>query len=492
MKRVLLAAFKQETSTFNPALTRYDHFHIHRGAELIEAYAGTGSEIAGALDAFAAAGNIEVVPTLAANSVSGGPVDSADLDRISADLLEHIRANARVDGAYIVFHGAMHGVDEMDPEGRILAGARTLLGDIPIVTSFDLHGIITDRLVAQADSLVAFHTYPHTDQYSTGQRAASNLLTLLNGQARPTIARIKLPMLVRGDELLTATGKFGEAIRRCQAIEASEGGLAASVFIGNPFTDVPDLQSNIIVVTDNDPERARHEAETLAHFMWDQRQAFVAPLKSLTEAITIAQNTQGLTVFSDAADATASGAPGDSNAIIKALRNHPFNGTALIPLVDSAAVDHAFKAGVGSELTLPLGGSLDPKRHTPLELTVYVKALSDGNFTYEDGTAEHAGRTAVLLAENLHLLVTEKPIYIVGRRVFQAHGLEPQDYDVVVAKSPNGFRTYYQEIAAAIVPVDAPGATSANLRSLPYSRCVRPTFPLDADVEPTFEVHLKE
>ena len=33
--------------------------------------------------------------------------------------------------------------------------------------------------------------------------------------------------------------------------------------------------------------------------------------------------------------------------------------------------------------------------------------------------------------------------------------------------------------------VDAPGATSANLRSLDHIRCARPIFPLDDDV--TFE-----
>ena len=316
MKRVLLAVFKQETSSFNPALTPYEQFHIHCGPDLIPAYTNTATELAGALDVFATA-NIEIVPTLAANSVSGGPVDTAALAQISQALLDEVRNNAPVDGAYIVFHGAMHGVDEMDPEGHILTAVRNILGPVPLVISLDLHAIITDRMVALADSLVAFHTYPHTDQYTTGQRAANNLLKLLSGEVRPTLARIKLPMLVRGDELLTATGKFGLAIRQCQTFEAAPTGLAAGIFIGNPFTDVPDLQSNIIVVTDNDPQQAEQQATHLAHFMWDHRHQFVAPLKSLESAVALAQETTGLTVFSDAADATASGAPGDSNAIIK-------------------------------------------------------------------------------------------------------------------------------------------------------------------------------
>ncbi|MEE3366798.1 MAG: MlrC C-terminal domain-containing protein, partial [Planctomycetota bacterium] len=63
-----------------------------------------------------------------------------------------------------------------------------------------------------------------------------------------------------------------------------------------------------------------------------------------------------------------------------------------------------------------------------------------------------------------------------------SHGLDPTNYDVVVAKSPNGFRTHYESLAAAIAPVDVPGSTSANLHSLPFSQCPRPIFPLDDSV----------
>jgi microcystin degradation protein MlrC len=67
--------------------------------------------------------------------------------------------------------------------------------------------------------------------------------------------------------------------------------------------------------------------------------------------------------------------------------------------------------------------------------------------------------------------------------VYTEHGLQPADFDVVVVKSPNGFRPYYKDIAADIVAVDVAGSTSANLKSLPYENCERPMFPLDDDVE---------
>jgi len=361
---------------------------------------------------------------------------------------------------------------------------RSILGDVPIVASLDLHAVLTDAMVRAADVLVPFHTYPHIDQYETGQRAARVLLRLLEGDVSPSVARVELPMLVRGDELITATGRFGTAIKMCREIENSHSGLAAGVIIGNAFTDVPDLQSNVLVTTDEDPETARREAERIARFMWQNRELFQAELTPLDESIKIARRTDGLTVFSDAADATASGAPGDSNAILKGLLDAKYPGRVLMTIVDSPAVEQAFLAGIGATIDVALGGTRDPGRFTPVTVNARVKSLSDGEFCYEDGTLGRGGRTAVLIVGNINIVVTERSVYVVGRKVFLAQGLDPRDYDVVVVKSPNGFRTYYEEIAACIVPVDVPGATSANLKSLPFSRCVRPIFPLDEDVSP--------
>ena len=103
--------------------------------------------------------------------------------------------------------------------------------------------------------------------------------------------------------------------------------------------------------------------------------------------------------------------------------------------------------------------------------------------------AAQAGPVAVLKVGRMDILVTSRSVYVVGRDVFTSHGLDPQDYDLVVVKSPNGFRTYYEQIASSIVPVDVPGSTSANLKSLPFENCVRPIFPLDDEVVPPFTTH---
>lgn len=493
MARVLIGEFKQETATFNPVPTRYDDFSVYFGQDLIDARHATKTEIAGALDLFAAA-NIDIIPTVGASAVSGGPVNQTDLNRLIRQLLESASTHRDrdIDGIYLSLHGAMAGEREGDPEGLLLAELRKLFPNLPIVASLDLHAVLTNRMIQSADILVPYHTYPHTDHYETGQRAAHNLLRLLSGNVFPKVACVPLPMLVRGDELLTATGQFGTAIRMCQEIEASDGGLAAGVIIGNAFTDVPALQSYALVTTDNDLPRAQGEAERIGRFMWQHRELFQATLTPLDKAIEQASQTEGLVVFSDAADATASGAAGDSNAILKGLLSSGFSKKSLVPIVDAPAVERAFASGVGTTVDVLLGGTRDPGRFTPLPVTGRVVSLHESGFHYEDGTKAHSGRRAILQIELVTVLVTERPVYVVGRLVFESHGLDPTEFDLVVVKSPNGFRTWYESISKLIVPIDVPGSTSANLRSLPYQSCVRPIYPLDERVPSPFPAGWKQ
>jgi microcystin degradation protein MlrC len=483
MPRILLADLKQETSTFNPAPTPYDMFRIVRGTEIFNQFIDTRTELAGAIDVLRDSGDYACVPTMAADSVSGGAVPTDDLDRLLGELLATIRCESEIDGCLIVLHGAMAGESENDPEGYLLEKIREYVGDIPIVATIDLHAILTDRMLKNADIIVPYHTYPHVDQYETGMRAAHNLIALLSGDIQPELARIKIPMLVRGDELLTATGKFGEAIQMCQLIEESPGGLVAGVNIGNAFTDVPDLRTNVIVYRDADRATAETEATEIADFMWSNRESFKAKLMSLPDSIERATNVAGMTVFSDAADATASGASGDSNEIIKGILEHGFLGKVLVSVVDAPVVQRAVEVGVDGEFAMPIGGQLDPQRFTPVELPFEVVSLHDGQFQYENGMLGKAGTTAVLKSGSITLLVTSVAVYVVGQMVYTEHGLQPRDFDVVVVKSPNGFRPYYEDIAADIVAVDVAGSTSANLQSLPYKHCGRPMFPLDEDVE---------
>ena len=107
----------------------------------------------------------------------------------------------------------------------LLAEVRKVVGEhVPIVVSLDLHGVLTDRMLQHSDAIVAYHTYPHVDFAATGVRAAHLLLKIMPGDVRPVTAMVPIPALVRGNELITETGLFGDIIREAQTIEASQGG----------------------------------------------------------------------------------------------------------------------------------------------------------------------------------------------------------------------------------------------------------------------------
>jgi microcystin degradation protein MlrC len=486
MYRILVAECKQEVSSFNPVPSHYDDFVVSFGEAILARHHGVMSELAGALDVFGARDDVQIVPTYSAHSMtSGGTLTAADFARVAGEFLDSIRAAPEVDGVYISLHGAMSAEGEDDPEGYLLAEVRKILGErIPIVASFDLHGILTDRMLEHCNAIVLYHTYPHVDFVETGERAARLLLRILEGHIRPVTARVKIPALVRGDELITATGLFGQFIRAAQAIERSPGGLSAGMFIGNPFTDVTDLRSNVVVVTDDDPVRARHEAIEIATGFWEVRERLQVPLVSLQESVRIACDSPGTTILVDAADATSSGASGDSNAILRGLVEAGYSRRALIPVVDQPAVQAAFAAGVGRQVQVTLGGTLDPQRFQPLPLTARVHMLAEGRFRNESwGTEWDGGPTAVLQSGGITIVVTSRPVHLFDRSLFLAHGQNPQYFDAVVVKSPHCQHQFFADWAARMVDVDAPGSTSANLPYLGHTRCQRPIFPLDDGVQ---------
>jgi microcystin degradation protein MlrC len=494
LTRILVGECKQEVSTFNPVVSTYADFDVSFGAELLAYHRNIQSEIGGAMPVFADAG-VELIPTYSARAItSGGTLTAESFERIGQEFLAAVRAAPPVDGIYLSLHGAMSAEGEDDPEGWLLAETRKIVGEqIPIVVSLDLHGVLTDRMLQHSDAIVAYHTYPHVDFYQTGERAARLLLRILAGEVKPVTARVRIPALVRGPELITETGLFGQLIRRAQALEESEQGLSAGMFIGNPFTDVLDLASNSFVVANGAADWAANQALALANDFWQVREQLYQPLISLDEAIALAKANlgNGTVVFVDAADATSSGASGDSNAILRGLVESGYRGRVLAPVVDAPAVAAAMQAGVGGPVRTTVGGQLDRQRFTPLPVEAQVRLLSDGRFINEShGSTWDAGNTAVLEADNLTIVATSRPVSLYDRSLFYAHGQDPKRFDAVVVKSPHCQHHMFAAWAAQMLNVDAPGSTSANLPYLVHTRCRRPIFPLDEGVTFTPEVQI--
>jgi microcystin degradation protein MlrC len=63
--------------------------------------------------------------------------------------------------------------------------------------------------------------------------------------------------------------------------------------------------------------------------------------------------------------------------------------------------------------------------------------------------------------------------------LFQAAGIDPYSAQLLVAKSPCGFRAAYASRAQRILVVRAPGCAPSDFWNYPYSRIERPLWPWD-------------
>ncbi len=483
--RILVAECMQEISSFNPLPSGYENFHIERGAQM-RAHEGLNSALGGAFAVFREK-RMEPVLCMGARAGSAGLLSAAGWKQLSTEVLASIAAQAKAgaDGVYFSLHGAMGADGELDPEGFLLAETRKIVGaDVPIVISLDLHGILTDRMLRQINGLAIYHTYPHVDFASTGQRAARILHRLLSEKLQPRIARVVIPALVRGDELITKSGCYGELIREARRMELDGTAMSAGIMIGNPFTDVPELCCQVVVATDGDEALAKAEALLLAREFWPLRHRMQGKLVSLQRAIAQASTIAGPVLFTDAADATSSGATGDSNLILKGLRDAGYSRRVLAQIVDPQAAAIAHRAGVGASISVALGGALDPGRFSPMQLSARVRLLSDGHARLETmKTGLDAGPTAVLECDNFMLVVFSRSLSLFDRAMYYANGLDPRDFDLIVVKSPHTEHHMYDAWVDNNFNIDVAGATSANLKSLGHTICARPIYPLDDAVE---------
>jgi microcystin degradation protein MlrC len=192
---------------------------------------------------------------------------------------------------------------------------------------------------------------------------------------------------------------------------------------------------------------------------------------------------QGTVVLIDAADATSSGASGDSNAVLRGLIDGGYPGKALFPIVDAPAVAQAIATGIGATVTVDIGGTLDPVRFTPLRVTGTVRVIHDGEVDSEShpGVIWHAGPSVVLQVGRHAVCITSRAVHLYDRSLFYALGQDAHRFDCVIQKSPHCQDRFFRDWVKELIGVDAPGSTSANLPYLGHTVCPRPMYPMEKD-----------
>lgn len=489
--RIAVGQFSQESNAFVTQTTELEHFRnsfLLEGDALFE-LASSQTEVAGAL-AVARAAGVEVVPLVATRSVSGGPLGRSCYQTLKAMMLQRVAAAGPIDGIFLSLHGSMLAEGEDDPEGDVLASVRTIVGDeIPIVATLDLHANVTACMVRHASGLVAYTHYPHDDLLTTGERGMRLLLQTVSGSAAPVMVVAKVPILAAGCNGQTfGDAPMAEFEEQARAWEQQPGVLSVSPVQVHPNLDQPGLGCGAIAITDGNRELAEQIASSIATAFWKRRHDFVPEVFTVAGAVERGRAIDGTVVLVDTSDCCGGGAAGDSVAVLRELLALGSSDPTSLMVIDAAAASACITAGVGTEVTVRIGYSIDPTWGDPITVTGRVSVVTDGRFLYEGGlfggTWGSMGPTAVLDIGPIRLLVMSEPTYDWLDEQYRSAGLDPARAKFVGAKNPMNYRFAYRDVAAAALVLDTPGPTPAHVLHLPYERIERPIFPIDDSSDP--------
>lgn len=463
----------------------YESSQLLRGEELLTE---TSSVIGGVLQGLRT-GRAETLPLLFASACAAGPIQRDCYLQLRGELLDRLRACLPVDGVLLPLHGAALAEEQDDPEGDLLGAVREIVGPhVPVIATLDLHAHVTAEMVRHADAMLAWETYPHRDQFTTGERAARLLLDTLAGHSKPTMAMAKVPVLTSAIHGSTdGDDPFADLMRYTKSVEQQAGVLSTSLFLIHPYMDCAGMGSGGLVVTDNDLELARQQASEIAVRYWERRHDLEPDLMTPERAIATGRRIEGGPVLLiETADCCGGGAAGDSVATLSALVEYAREEPALVPVIDPPAAQQCHAAGVGAELTLTLGHKLDSRWGQPRSFTGVIEQLSAGSFTYSggqwDGRREQMGPTAVLRVGAIQVVIMSRATYDWAGEQFASLGLRPEEAKFVVVKNPMNYRLAYGSIARAEIVLDTPGPTPATVKHVQFRKLSRPYFPADHDI----------
>lgn len=462
MLRIALGGISHESNTFNPIHTGLEDFEIIRGENLLKLK----------VSKFLLDAGVDIIPTIYARALPSGMIKYDAYIRMRDELIGGLREAGKVDGVCLILHGAMEVEKIGDGESDLVEAVREAVGEDPIISaSLDLHGNISPRLLENADILTAYRTAPHIDIEETRIRAARLLIESLRNKLKPRSVMVKPPVLLPGELVVTDVEPALSLYSQLRKINGMEGILSSSILVGMAWADSPNASASIIVTASNDryEDKALYEACRLAEDYWRLREEFhyEVDVGSIEETIEMAESLSETPIFiSDSGDNVTAGAAGDLAIFVEHLLSRRVKGAVVGGIIDPIAVKYCRDAGVGSNVRIEIGGRLDNVNGYPVEVRGKVMKLTE--------------RGAILRSNGVDILLTSRRMAWMSLESFEAFGVNPRDYRIVVVKL--GYLTPdFRRIAAKSIMALSPGFTNQILNQLEYRKVKRPLYPLDKE-----------
>ena len=193
-------------------------------------------------------------------------------------------------------------------------------------------------------------------------------------------------------------------------------------------------------------------------------------------------------VLLDHYDNAASGGTMDTMAVLAGILEARLEDVAAFAIYDPAAVKAMQLAGLGANVTLPLGGRLDMPslglKGQPLEVSGKVRNLSNGQFRNRGpmsrGVLMDMGPTAVLDTGRVEIVVISRQQEPNDLECFASQGIDPAKKRYLMLKSRVHWRAGFGDLARATVECAGVGVCTSDYSVLDFKRVRRPIYPLDA------------
>jgi microcystin degradation protein MlrC len=485
--RVGIVALLHESNTFIGKPTTLDHFArdlLVEGDTVREKLGESLHEVGGFFRGIAKE-QVEAVPIFAARALPYGTIATDAAEELVRRLLAALDRAGKLDGLLVAPHGAAVAEAYPDFDGYWLSLVRERVGAIPIIGTLDLHANLSPKMVATCDALIAYRTNPHLDQLERGIEAATLMARTLRGGVKPTMAAAFPPLSANIERQATAEPHW----RPLLDFQANQKDvLSSSLVYGFPYSDVPELGSAAIAVTDNDRALAKRRANELADEWWKRRADFAGELISVSDAVDRAEILDGPVCLLEMGDNVGGGSPADSTIIAHEL-HHRKLGPSLVVLFDPESVATLETIAIGDRLQLAMGGKTDDRHGAPLEAEVELLSRNDGKF--EETEVRHGGirsfdqgRTAVVRTDTgLTVVLTSRRMAPFSLHQITSCGLDPKSFRILVAKGVHAPVAAYAPVCKNLIRVNTPGTTTADMRTLHYEHRRRPLYPFERSAD---------
>ena len=178
--KIYVAALSTETNTFAMAPTGLGAYHIDRNSKTPT---GPWKEL---VDRLSGPEQHDVILGLFAEAQPDGPTVREVYEQLRDELLDGLQKAMPVDAVILPLHGAMVADGYPDCEGDIIERVRAIVGPkVPIGVELDLHCHYTERMAKNADIIIAYKEYPHTDVMDRFEELWKLTLDTARGRIKP-------------------------------------------------------------------------------------------------------------------------------------------------------------------------------------------------------------------------------------------------------------------------------------------------------------------